>query len=73
MNILSIWVNPPPLGVQIVIKKSKFKIHNDAQLVVLTDKDGTIEWQCENFLADGFDVWQFINKEDEDNYNKDAA
>ena len=73
MNILSIWVNPPPLNVQIVIKKSKFKIANEAHLVVLKCGDASIDWHCEDLLSRGFDVWQFINKEDEDNYNKDAA
>lgn len=70
MDYLSITINPPPLEVQIVIKKSNYKIHNEARVDILCGNEASQDWHCGNLLAQGFDVWAFVNKEDKINYKK---
>ena len=55
----------PPLEVQIVIRKSTYKIHNEAKVDVLHAHDASQEWHCGDLLARGFDEWMFVNPEDE--------
>ena len=64
IEYLKLSTNPPPLEVQIVVKKSKFKIANEAKIEVLSGQYASQEWHCENLMSRGFDIWAFINPED---------
>lgn len=67
-----IAVELPPLDVQIVVRKTTYKIHNAAKLVELSSHDANQDWHCGNLLAAGFDEWMFVNPEDEYEYDAKA-
>lgn len=72
MDYLSIAINPPPLEVQIVIKKSEYTIDSGARVETLSGHDASQEWHCGNLIAEGFDVWAFVNPEDKAEYKQVA-
>lgn len=55
----------PPLDVQILIKKSTYKIHNDARVVVLDSDFAGQQCHVDDLLSHGFDSWIFVNDEDD--------
>tara|TARA_R110002167_G_scaffold104166_3_gene268713 strand:- start:11158 stop:11394 length:237 start_codon:yes stop_codon:yes gene_type:complete len=60
-----IAIEMPPLEVQIVVRKSTYKIYNEARVDILSAHDASQEWHCGDLLAHGFDEWMFVNPEDE--------
>ena len=69
IKFLSVSVTPPPLDVQILIKKGEYKIYNEARVCILHDSDSTQEFHCDDLLSHGYNLWQFVNEEDEAAYN----
>ena len=59
----------PPLDTQIVIRKSEYKIHNEARVEILLVNFASQEWYSEDLLSHGFDEWMLVNPEDEENHN----
>jgi hypothetical protein len=70
ISYLNTIINPPPLNVKIVVKKSMYKIHNEAKLIVLSSRYGDEQWHVDDLICQGFDMWQFVDAEDELEYNK---
>jgi hypothetical protein len=73
IEYLKLSTSPPPLEVQIVVKKSEFKIANEAKIEVLSGQDASREWHCESLISHGFDVWAFVNPEDAYEYEQRAT
>lgn len=63
-------VEMPPMNVQILVKKSTYKIHNEAKVIVLDSDFAEQIDHVEDLLSHGFDCWVFVN--DEDDYEWDA-
>ena len=60
----------PPLDVFILVKKSKYKIHNEAKVIALDAHEASQAEHVDNLMCEGFDQWLFVN--DEDDYEWDA-
>jgi hypothetical protein len=59
INYLTIGINPPPLDKKIIIKKDAgvYTYDDKAQIVTLYGDAASIEWHCEQLIADGFSLW----------------
>jgi hypothetical protein len=59
----------PPLSAEIVVKKSRFKIANEAKIIELNPLEASQEWHVADLLSNGFDRWMFINEDDSYEYD----
>ncbi len=62
VKYLSVGVNPPPLEKKIIVKKDSdaYEFDDGAKIIILEDKEASIDWHCMTLLSDGYSLWAEI-------------
>jgi hypothetical protein len=70
ISYLNTAINPPPLNVKLIVRKSKWVFCGGAKVVFLnSDHASDIQWHVDDLMNDSYDQWAFVNPDDELEYN----